>query len=180
MTRRICWTDENFSWYSARIDRSTSASMSSSSAISLIAPVSSAEIVPLAAITAKQARTMATRWRIVGELLELARHDVVLGATDGLRLELGHLGHEDRGRLVDRLAGLELALDGCRLLVADVEVGVGGPGEGVRGRGDEAGLLGRHRLELGDDPPDRRGIAGRVRDGRGRALHDGRLGSAWA
>ena len=52
VTRRICWTDENFSWYSARIERSTSSSMSSSSAIWLIAPVSSAEIVPLAAITA--------------------------------------------------------------------------------------------------------------------------------
>ena len=42
---------------------------------------------------------------VVGERLELAGHDVVLGAADGLRLELGHLGHQDGGRLVDRLAG---------------------------------------------------------------------------
>ena len=59
---------------------------------------------------------------------------------------------------------LELALDRGGLLVADVEVGVRGAGERVRRRCDEPGLVGRHRLELGDDAPDRGRVAG---DGSG-------------
>ena len=37
---------------------------------------------------------------------------------------------------------LELLLDGFGLAIADLEVGVGGPGKDVRRGGDEAGLLG--------------------------------------
>ncbi len=103
-----------------------------------------------------------------GERLELTGDAEVLGPTDGPRLELRHLGDEHGRRLVDRAVGLELALDRGGLLVADVEVGVGGTGQGVRGRGEQAGLLGRHRLELGDDPADRCRVAGRRRcRGRG-------------
>ena len=70
---------------------------------------------------------------------------------------------------------LELALDGGGLLVADVEVGVRGPGERVGRRRDESRLLGWHRLELGDDPPDRGGVAGRIggRSGAGRGAMSG-------
>ena len=50
-------------------------------------------------------------------------------------------------------------LDDRGLVLADVEVGVRGPGQRVGRGGDEAGTLGRHRLELGDDAPDGGGVA---------------------
>ena len=82
--RRICWTDESCSWYSARIALSVASSMSSSSAISLTTAVSSAEIVPFAAPIAKQARRTVEPLVVAGERLELAGDDVVLGPADGL------------------------------------------------------------------------------------------------
>ena len=73
---------------------------------------------------------------------ELAGHDVVLGAADGPRLELGHLGDEDGGRLVERATRLQRLLDDGRLLVADLEVGLRRAGQRVGRRGDEPCPLG--------------------------------------
>ena len=74
----------------------TSVSRSSSLAIWLTSADSSAEIEPLAAATAKHARRTSMRCCSVARFGELAGDDVVLGPADGLRLQLGHLGDEDR------------------------------------------------------------------------------------
>ena len=162
VTRRICWTADSCSWYSARIALSVASSMSSSRAIWLTTAVSSAEIVPFAAPTAKQARRTSRRCSGSGQRLELAGDDVVLGPADGPGLELGHLGHEDGGRLIQPVVRLELALDRRRLLVADVEIGVRCTSQGVGGRRDQPGALRRHGIQPGDDPANGRGVAGRV------------------
>ena len=105
-----------------------------------------------------------------GDAREFPGHDVVLGASDGPCLELGHLGDEDGGRFIERAVGLQLALHDGGLLRADIEVGLRGAGEGVGGGGDEPRLLGGHLLQPRDDPADRGGLAGRGRCGGQRGL----------
>ncbi len=96
-----------------------------------------------------------------GECGELTGDHVVLGAAHGACLELGHLGDEHRRCLVEGAVRLELPLDDVGLGVADLEVGVRGPGERVGRRRDEAGPFGGKAFEPSHDAPHRGGIAGR-------------------
>ena len=96
-----------------------------------------------------------------GQRLELARDAVVFRTADRPGLELGHLGHQHGRRLVEPVVGLELTFDRRGLVVADVEVGVRSPCQRVGGRCDQVRPLRRHRLQSGDDPADRGGLAGR-------------------
>ena len=108
------------------------------------------------------------------DLAELAGHDVVLGPALGSGLDLRHLDHEDRLRLVEPAVLEHELLHDRGLLGADVEVGVRGAAHHVGEAREEARLLVRHRLEAGDDLADRGGLG--VGPGRGQRAGGGRRG----
>ena len=132
--------------------------MSSSLAISLTTALSSDEIESFGRTDREAGAHHVEPLLRTGQRLELPRDDVVLGAADGLRLELCHLGDEDRSRLIEQLVLLELALDDRGLAVADVEIGVRRAGDRVGRPPRQPGLVGRHRLEPADDAAHTRGF----------------------
>ena len=84
---------------SARIAASVASSMSSSLAISLTTADSSDEIAAVGGPD-HEARAHDVSRCCSRDGRELAGHDEILGPADALRLQLGHLDDEDRGRLI--------------------------------------------------------------------------------